>query len=262
MFSHRNGHTEGAVELAKIAGVPPIAYIIEILDKDGQMAREKALESLAEQEGMIKLAISDIVAFKQAQNQYHVKEGVTVNLPSTYGSFQMTDYDTGDKEPALLIRSQTQTATTNNPLVRLHSECATGDIFGSYRCDCGPQLQAALRQINEEGGALLYLRQEGRGIGLAEKLKTYVLQENNYDTYEANVHLNHAPDERDYQQAAEILKLAGLTKIRLLTNNPDKINHLKVAGIEIVDQVPLITGINDINKHYLATKRKKFKHIL
>ncbi|WP_349533262.1 GTP cyclohydrolase II [Leuconostoc citreum] len=256
------GHTEGAVELAKIAGVPPIAYIIEILDKDGQMAREKALESLAEQEGMIKLAISDIVAFKQAQNQYHVKEGVTVNLPSTYGSFQMTDYDTGDKEPALLIRSQTQTATTNNPLVRLHSECATGDIFGSYRCDCGPQLQAALRQINEEGGALLYLSQEGRGIGLAEKLKTYVLQENNYDTYEANVHLNHAPDERDYQQAAEILKLAGLTKIRLLTNNPDKINHLKVVGIEIVDQVPLITGINDINKHYLATKRKKFKHIL
>ena len=148
------------------------------------------------------------------------------------------------------------------PLVRLHSECLTGEIFGSQRCECGPQLREALKTINKQGGALVYLRQEGRGIGLHEKLKSYVLQENKFDTYDANVHLGHLPDERDYKKAAKILKISGLTKIRLLTNNPDKVQSLIDEGIEVIEQVPLITGINDKNEQYMQTKKEKFNHKL
>lgn len=256
----RQGHTEGAVELAKIAGVPPIAYIIEILAEDGQMAREASLTKLAATYGLQQLSMADLVAYREFEAQLSIQEGVTVSLPTRYGDFTLTEYQTGQAEPALLLRSQQ--ATTAAPLVRLHSECLTGDTLGSYRCDCGPQLQAAMTMVAQEGGAILYLRQEGRGIGLHEKLRSYVLQEQQFDTYDANVHLNHQPDERHYTQAAEILRAAGLTTIRLITNNPDKVNALKACGIEVVARVPLLVGQNAHNENYLQTKKEKFQHQL
>lgn len=172
----------------------------------------------------------------------------------------MTDYLSDNREPDLLVEKATADGAA--PLVRLHSECLTGEVLGSFRCECGPQLHEALRQIDAQGGAVVYLRQEGRGIGLAEKLRTYVLQENGYDTYQANVHLGHQPDERDYAHAAQILKDAGYDKVRLLTNNPAKIAQLEAHGIEVVERVPLITGVNNVNQGYMDTKHDKFAHMI
>lgn len=256
----RQGHTEGAVELAKIAGVPPVAYIIEILDQDGHMAREAALTQLAKRHSLFQLSMADLIAYREFQATLTIREAVTVHLPTQYGDFDLTEYDTGQTSPDLLIQSREK--ATDVPLVRLHSECATGDIFGSYRCDCGPQLHEALKMVAAHGGAVLYLRQEGRGIGLHEKLRSYVLQEQDYDTYDANVHLNHQPDERTYLQAAEILQAAGLTRIKLLTNNPDKVQALRDHGIDVVARVPLLVGANHFNEKYLMTKKEKFQHLL
>lgn len=257
----RVGHTEGAVDLARLAGVTPISYIIEILADDGTMAREKELNQLAEQEHLLQLSIQDIVNYRKNIAEKNIKSGITVHLPSEYGDFDLTEFTSENERPSLLIRNHGE-HQNNVPLVRLHSECLTGEVFGSLRCECGPQLHTALRQIHDQGGAVVYLPQEGRKIGLHEKLKSYILQENGYDTYDANIILGHQPDERDYKQAAEILQLVGMTKIRLLTNNPDKVQALIDNGIEIVEQVPLITGLNDINKTYMQTKKEKFKHAL
>lgn len=256
----RQGHTEGAVELAKIAGVPPVAYIIEILSDDGHMAREASLAKLAATHGLQQLSMADLVAYREFEATLSIQEGVTVHLPTRYGDLMLTEYQTGQAEPALLLRSQQ--SVSEPPLVRLHSECLTGDTFGSYRCDCGPQLQAGLAMVAQDGGAVLYLRQEGRGIGLHEKLRSYVLQEHQFDTYDANLHLNHQPDERTYSQAAEILRVAGLTTIRLITNNPDKVTALKACGIDVVARVPLLVGKNPYNETYLQTKKEKFQHQL
>ncbi|AQN79994.1 bifunctional 3,4-dihydroxy-2-butanone 4-phosphate synthase/GTP cyclohydrolase II [Leuconostoc garlicum] len=256
----RQGHTEGAVELAKIAGVPPVAYIIEILSDDGHMAREASLAKLAATHGLQQLSMADLVAYREFEATLSIQEGVTVHLPTRYGDLMLTEYQTGQAEPALLLRSQQ--SVSEPPLVRLHSECLTGDTFGSYRCDCGPQLQAGLAMVAQDGGAVLYLRQEGRGIGLHEKLRSYVLQEHQFDTYDANLHLNHQPDERTYSQAAEILRAAGLTTIRLITNNPDKVTALKACGIDVVARVPLLVGKNPYNETYLQTKKEKFQHQL
>lgn len=256
----RQGHTEGAVELAKIAGVPPVAYIIEILSDDGHMAREASLAKLAATHGLQQLSMADLVAYREFEAMLSIQEGVTVHLPTRYGDLMLTEYQTGQAEPALLLRSQQ--SVSEPPLVRLHSECLTGDTFGSYRCDCGPQLQAGLAMVAQDGGAVLYLRQEGRGIGLHEKLRSYVLQEHQFDTYDANLHLNHQPDERTYSQAAEILRAAGLTTIRLITNNPDKVTALKACGIDVVARVPLLVGKNPYNETYLQTKKEKFQHQL
>lgn len=256
----RQGHTEGAVELAKIAGVPPVAYIIEILSDDGHMAREASLAKLAATHGLQQLSMADLVAYREFEATLSIQEGVTVHLPTRYGDLMLTEYQTGQAEPALLLRSQQ--SVSEPPLVRLHSECLTGDRFGSYRCDCGPQLQAGLAMVAQDGGAVLYLRQEGRGIGLHEKLRSYVLQEHQFDTYDANLHLNHQPDERTYSQAAEILRAAGLTTIRLITNNPDKVTALKACGIDVVARVPLLVGKNPYNETYLQTKKEKFQHQL
>lgn len=256
----RQGHTEGAVDLAKIAGVPPVAYIIEILAADGTMAREDALNQLADTYHLVQLSIRDLIAYREAHQAFSIKQQATVHLPTAHGDFNLTAYDTKNDQPDLLISSQT--VAKDVPLVRLQSECLTGEVFGSLRCECGPQLDAALDMINHEGGAVVYLRQEGRGIGIHEKLKSYILQENHYDTFDANIALGHEPDERDYKQAAEILKLAGLTRIKLLTNNPNKMQSLSDYGIEVVAQVPLITGINTINKNYMTTKKEKFNHML
>ena len=256
----RQGHTEGAVELAKIAGVPTVAYIIEILADDGHMAREASLAKLATTQGLQQLSMADLVAYREFEATLSIQEGVTVYLPTRYGDLMLTEYQIGQAEPALLLRSQQ--SVSEPPLVRLHSECLTGDTFGSYRCDCGPQLQAGLAMVAQDGGAVLYLRQEGRGIGLHEKLRSYVLQEHQFDTYDANLHLNHQPDERNYNQAAEILRAAGLTTIRLITNNPDKVTALKACGIDVVARVPLLVGKNPYNETYLQTKKEKFQHQL
>lgn len=256
----RAGHTEAAVDLAKLAGVPPVAFIIEILDADGRMARETALADVASSEKLVTLTIAELIAYRQALVEQPNRMGPTIKLPSAYGEFRVTDYTVAGREPDLLIQS---TVTTDEvPLVRLHSECLTGEVLGSYRCECGPQLHEALHQIDQQGGAVVYLRQEGRGIGLAEKLRTYVLQENGYDTFQANEHLGHQPDERDYAQAAQILKDAGYQKVRLLTNNPAKIDDLAKHGIEVVERVPLIVGVNEVNAGYMATKRDKFSHMI
>lgn len=256
----RAGHTEAAVDLAKLAGVPPVAFIIEILDADGRMARETALADVASSEKLVTLTIAELIAYRQALVERSNRMGPTIKLPSAYGEFRVTDYTVAGREPDLLIQS---TVTTDEvPLVRLHSECLTGEVLGSYRCECGPQLHEALHQIDQQGGAVVYLRQEGRGIGLAEKLRTYVLQENGYDTFQANEHLGHQPDERDYAQAAQILKDAGYQKVRLLTNNPAKIDDLAKHGIEVVERVPLIVGVNEVNAGYMATKRDKFSHMI
>ncbi|MYV36039.1 GTP cyclohydrolase II [Weissella cibaria] len=256
----RAGHTEAAVDLAKLAGVPPVAFIIEILDADGRMARETALADVASSEKLVTLTIAELIAYRQALVERPNRMGPTIKLPSAYGEFRVTDYTVADREPDLLIQSTVKTDEV--PLVRLHSECLTGEVLGSYRCECGPQLHEALHQIDQQGGAIVYLRQEGRGIGLAEKLRTYVLQENGYDTFQANEHLGHQPDERDYAQAAQILKDAGYQKVRLLTNNPAKIDDLAKHGIEVVERVPLIVGVNEVNAGYMATKRDKFSHMI
>lgn len=256
----RPGHTEGAVDLARIAGVTPIAYIIEILAENGTMAHEAELKKLSENEDLLQLSIQDIINYRLNSAKHHVDIGPKVQLPSNHGDFSLTEFKTNNGQSNLLIQSKTE--YDKIPLVRLHSECLTGEVFGSLRCECGPQLNAALKAIDDQGGAIVYLRQEGRGIGLHEKLKSYVLQENGYDTYDANIALGHQPDERDYKQAADILKAAGLIKIRLLTNNLSKIQALIDNGIEVIEQVPLITGVNDINKNYMSTKKEKFDHLL
>lgn len=256
----RPGHTEGAVDLAMLAGVPPISYIIEILSADGSMAREKELNEFAKQHNLLQLSIQDIISFKQSMEENKVILGSKVQLPTKYGDFTVTEFINESGQPTLLFESKT--VPNNIPLVRLHSECLTGDVFGSLRCECGPQLEAALKLIAKEGGVLLYLRQEGRNIGLHEKLKSYVLQENGYDTFDANLVLGHQPDERDYQQASNILKFIGMSEIRLLTNNPDKVQSILDNSIKVVERVPLIVGINEINEHYMSTKKEKFEHLL
>ncbi|MBS9338145.1 3,4-dihydroxy-2-butanone-4-phosphate synthase [Fructobacillus sp. M2-14] len=255
----RTGHTEGAVDLAKLAAVPPVAYIIEILADDGRMAREKQLAEFASRHNLVQLSIADIVYYRKWLADLNLVEGARATLPSTFGNFEVTAYEGSKNEPDLFVQSQTR--PTRFPLVRIHSECLTGDVFGSKRCECGPQLHLALKKIEEYGGALLYMRQEGRGIGLWNKLKTYVLQQNGYDTYEANRMLGHKPDERQYKKAAQMLKQAGLTEVALLTNNPDKVAALEKEGIVVKEQVPLVTGIEPENRFYLQTKKDKFHHL-
>lgn len=254
----RQGHTEAGVELAKIAGVPPVAYIVEILNADGTMAREAELAQLATRENLQQLNIADIVEYRQAERNLSLEKGTTVQLPTEYGDFTLTEYANIAKEPDLLL-SSTKTPV-DIPLVRIHSECATGDVFGSKRCECGPQLHQAMTEIGQQGGNLIYLRQEGRGIGLSEKLKAYVLQEQGFDTFDANVYLGHQPDERNYEKAAQILQSQGINKIKLMTNNPEKVVELEKYGIEVVERIPLVVGINSINQRYIDTKIQKFNH--
>lgn len=256
----RNGHTEAAVDLAKIAGVPPVAYIIEILNPDGTMAREAQLQQLATEHGLAQLTIQDIINYRQHLASLKLTAGPTVKLPSAHGNFNLTAYPNDVGEPDLLIASAKISGKV--PLVRLHSECFTGDVLGSQRCECGPQLHAALAAINQAGGYVLYLRQEGRNIGLLAKLQAYALQEGGFDTYDANTFLGHPADGREYSHAAAMLKAQGITKIRLLTNNPAKIADLEAHGIEVVERVPLIVGENDHNAQYLATKAERFHHML
>ncbi|RRG00926.1 MAG: GTP cyclohydrolase II [Lactobacillus sp.] len=251
----RNGHTEAAVDLAKLAGEEPVAYICEILKSNGEMARSKELHEIAEEYSLPIITIKELQEYRKNEVSKSVEE---VKLPTEYGNFKL-HYFTGDN--LALIKGD---ISGDDPvMVRLHSECFTGDVLGSLRCDCGPQLHKAMQQIEKRGrGIILYLRQEGRGIGLRNKLKAYRLQEKGYDTVEANTHLGFKADERHYEIAAQILQELGVHRINLLTNNPDKIKQLKLDGIEIVRRLPLEIAPNIHDQKYLITKKQKFHHML
>ncbi|MCW4387405.1 GTP cyclohydrolase II [Limosilactobacillus oris] len=251
----RNGHTEAAVDLAKLAGVEPVAYICEILKDNGEMARSPELHEMAAEYGLPTITIKDLQEYRRNPVSRPVAE---VKLPSAYGNFRLRRF-AGDN--LALIKGDL--AGEEPVLVRLHSECFTGDVLGSLRCDCGPQLHAAMERISAAGrGVVLYLRQEGRGIGLANKLRAYRLQEQGYDTVEANEQLGFRPDERQYDLAAKMLKQLGVRRVALLTNNPDKIGQLRLDGIEITRRVPLEIQPNRYDQRYLTTKKEKFHHLL
>ncbi len=251
----RNGHTEAAVTLAKLAGVEPVAYICEILQQDGHMARRPELKSIAAEYHLPFLTIKEIQEY--VQNPVS-QPSQFVNFPTEYGHFQLRDFGDGN-----LIIKKGDLSGDEPVLLRLHSKCQTGDALGSLRCDCGPQLHTAMQKIDAAGrGVILYLNQEGRGIGLTSKIKAYALQDQGHDTYEANTLLGFEPDERHYDVAAEMLKSLGIHKVKLLTNNPDKLEQLTEAGIEITDRIPLEIPATKYNQKYLHTKREKFHHLL
>lgn len=258
----RTGHTEASVDLARLAGSAPAAVICEIMNEDGSMARVPELRQLADREGLKLITIEDLVRYRLRQEP-QIKREADIMLPSSYGSFKMVGYTetkTGNEHVALV---KGDLSTEEPVLVRIHSECLTGDIFGSSRCDCGPQLQAALAQIEAEGrGVLVYMRQEGRGIGLINKLKAYELQEQGLDTVEANAALGFADDLRDYGISAEILQDLGVMDVRLLTNNPRKLDGLTKYGITITERKPIELPALPENKKYLETKVEKLGHLL
>ena len=252
----RRGHTEAAIDLAKLANAEEVTYICEILNEDGTMARRPELEQLAKKWQMPMITVEELAVYLTAQQALKVK------MPTEYGDFELSLFEDQDQKEHLLL-SKGDIQSGEPLLVRIHSECMTGDVFGSHRCDCGEQLHKAMRMIQKEGrGAIIYLRQEGRGIGLKKKLESYRLQEKGLDTYEANVALGHRPDERHYDFAINIFKSLNIRQIRLLTNNPDKMGELKEAGIEIAQRVPLEVPLHKENVNYMTTKKIKFHHQL
>ncbi|SDN36780.1 3,4-dihydroxy 2-butanone 4-phosphate synthase / GTP cyclohydrolase II [Fictibacillus solisalsi] len=258
----RAGHTEAAVDLALLAGAKPAGMICEIMNADGTMARVPELQKLALEHDLKFITIKDLIQYRNRKEKM-VKKEVEIKLPTDFGDFTAIGFSNliDDKEHVALIKG---TIDPEQPvLVRVHSECLTGDVFGSHRCDCGPQLHAALQQIEEAGsGVLLYMRQEGRGIGLLNKMRAYKLQEEGLDTVEANEKLGFAPDLRNYGIGAQILKELGIKKMRLLTNNPRKITGLKGYDLEVVERVPIQMPANKDNENYLKTKKMKLGHLL
>lgn len=258
----RAGHTEAAVDLARLAGLHPAACLIEILNEDGTMARMPQLQRFAAEHGLKIIAIKDLIAYR-LKNECLVERGEEVDMPTEFGHFRLIPFrqKSNHLEHVALIKG---TWEEGEPLlVRVHSSCVTGDIFGSARCDCGEQLHKAMRMIEEEGkGVVLYLNQEGRGIGLMAKIAAYKLQEQGYDTVDANVHLGYDPDERDYGVGAQILNLLNVKKMRLLTNNPVKRVGLEAYGLEIVENVPIEITPNEYNERYLRTKKERMGHTL
>ncbi|WP_085523494.1 bifunctional 3,4-dihydroxy-2-butanone-4-phosphate synthase/GTP cyclohydrolase II [Tuberibacillus sp. Marseille-P3662] len=258
----RAGHTEAAVDLARLSGHEPAGVICEIINEDGTMARVPDLKVIADQYDIKMMTIQDLIAYRREKEKL-VNREVSVQLPTDFGQFSAVGYTNqlDEKEHVALIKGDIQ---PDEPvLVRVHSECLTGDVFGSHRCDCGPQLHAALNQIEAEGkGVLLYMRQEGRGIGLMNKLKAYKLQEQGYDTVEANEALGFQADLRDYGIGAQILRDLGIQQMRLLTNNPRKITGIKGYGLKVVDRVPLQIPPRAENQRYMQTKSEKLGHLL
>ena len=258
----RAGHTEAAVDLARLSGLQPAACLIEILNEDGTMARMPQLQEFAQKEGLKVITIKDLISYR-LKTECLVEQGEEVKMPTEYGDFRLIPFrqKSNGKEHVALIKGKWE---KDEPvLVRVHSSCVTGDIFGSERCDCGEQLHRAMRMVEEEGkGVILYLNQEGRGIGLMAKIAAYKLQEEGYDTVDANIHLGYDPDERDYGVGAQILHLIGAHKMRLMTNNPVKRVGLEAYGLEIVENVPIEIQPNKYNERYLRTKKDRMGHKL
>jgi len=258
----RAGHTEATVDLARLAGLKPAAVLCEILKDDGTMARVPDLIPFAEHHGLAIVNIADLIAYRKRTERL-VERAAEADLPTKYGSFRVVSYvcPIENEEHVALVKGDVRGAS--NVLVRVHSECLTGDVFGSYRCDCGSQLHHAMRAIEDAGcGVVVYMRQEGRGIGLRNKVCAYQLQDQGLDTVEANEQLGFDADLRDYGIGAQILCDLGLTTIRLLTNNPKKIVGLAGYSLEVVEQVPIEIPANEHNRHYLTTKRDKLGHDL
>lgn len=258
----RAGHTEACIDMARLAGLYPAAALMEIMNEDGTMARLPELRRFADAHDLTLISIADLIAYRLKEESI-VEKGVEVDMPTEYGHFRLIPFrqKSNGLEHIAIIKGN---FTTDEPvLVRVHSSCATGDIFGSRRCDCGEQLHKALRMIEEAGkGAVVYLNQEGRGIGLMEKMKAYKLQEEGMDTVEANICLGHKADERDYGVGAQILREIGIHKMRLITNNPVKRVGLEAYGLEIAEIVPVEITPNPYNERYLHTKKDRMGHTL
>ncbi len=258
----RSGHTEAAVDLARLAGLQPAAALMEIMSDDGSMARLPELRRRADEWGMKLVSIRDLIAYR-LESEKLVEQGVEVDMPTEYGHFRLIPFrqKSNGLEHIAIIKGNISDGTP--VLVRVHSSCATGDIFASRRCDCGEQLHKAMAMIEEEGrGAVIYLNQEGRGIGLMDKIRAYKLQEEGLDTVEANIHLGHDADERDYGVGAQILHLLGIHKMRLMTNNPVKRIGLEGYGLEVVENVPIEVKPNPYNLRYMHTKKARMGHDL
>ncbi len=258
----RCGHTEAAIDFARLAGMQPVAALMEIMSDDGSMARLPELRRRADEWGLKLVSIADLIKYRLA-NDSLVEMGEEVDMPTAYGHFRLIPFHQKDNglEHIALIKGDLRDGQP--ALVRVHSSCATGDIFGSLRCECGEQLHRAMRMIEQEGrGAVIYLNQEGRGIGLMDKIKAYKLQEGGMDTVEANLHLGHKADERDYGVGANILHALGISKMRLMTNNPMKRVALEGYGLEITENVPLEIEPNEYNRFYMHTKKNRMGHDL
>ncbi|OXN01590.1 bifunctional 3,4-dihydroxy-2-butanone-4-phosphate synthase/GTP cyclohydrolase II [Bifidobacterium vansinderenii] len=268
----RNGHTEATVDLARLAGLEPCGLCCEMMKADGTMMRRNDLREFAAEHGLAYITIAQLQEYRRTHEFPHtVRRVATVDLPSRYGRFTMVGYESenGGEHVALvmgkdILASIAGGESVSGPvLCRVHSQCLTGDVFGSMRCDCGPQLQEAMRRIAERGrGVVLYLSQEGRGIGLLNKLRTYELQEQGFDTLDANLELGFPADMREYSTAAAILEDLGIGSIDLMTNNPDKIEQLEQAGIVVADRVPIVIEPNEFDARYLSTKRHRMGHLI
>lgn len=266
----RAGHTEATVDLARMAGLYPAGVLCEILNEDGSMARVPELMKFAAQHQLKIITIADLIAYRR-ETETLIRRVATADIPTAHGEFKLYAYESTDTSGEIVEGDKTHIALTKGDLtdpapllVRVHSQCLTGDVFGSLRCDCGEQLEIALKTIEKEGrGVLVYMRQEGRGMGLKGKLRAYQLQDNDgLDTVEANEHLGFPADLRDYGIGAQILADLGVQKMRLMTNNPKKVTGLSGHGLEIVERIPLETTPNAFNRRYLETKRSKLGHLI
>ena len=259
----RAGHTEATVDLVKLAGLKPVGCLIEVVQENGEMARLPQLLEIARKFDLKVVTIADLIKYRLESDSV-VEKGVEAILPTAYGDFRIIPFRqlSNGLEHVALVKGDLGEGD-EPPLVRIHSSCLTGDVFGSYRCDCGDQLHKAMEMVQDEGrGAVIYLNQEGRGIGLMKKIEAYKLQQEGLDTVEANVHLGFKPDERDYGVGAEILRRLGVTKMRLMTNNPVKRVGLESYGLEIVENVPIEIKPNKYDNRYLKTKKEKMGHTL